>query len=188
MILQLADVGAYLHGKGIMHRDYKLENIAVVRTSPEIHVVLIDFGHAIRAEQSRDHMKGTVRYLAPEVLALKHGRSSEPYSSSVDVWALGVVATELDLQRRVRSEDDALQRAEELRRRKRDSNSTLILQLLPRLLCLDAGERITMQQIVDELGQQVSATGKRKVAGESEGSGCRMKPFSRQIELDIPLE
>jgi len=186
VVLQLADVGAYLHGKGVMHRDYKLENVAVVRTTPEVHVVLIDFGHAVEAVQSNDHMKGTVRYLAPEVLALKHDRSCSPYNCLVDVWALGVVVMELDLQRRVRSEDDAQQWAKELQQRKKDSESTPLQQLLPRFLRLDAKERIKMQQIVHELGQQFSSAGKRRATGGNETAGGRTKPFSRQIELKVP--
>lgn len=102
-----------------MHRDYKLDNIGVVRKSPEVEVVLLDFGHAIRAKTIDDHMKGTVRYLAPEVLALKNGRSRQPYTCAVDVWALGLVMMELDMQRQVRDERMAEQWATELQQRPR---------------------------------------------------------------------
>jgi serine/threonine protein kinase len=39
---------SYLHGKGIAHRDLKLENILVFKESGEISVKLADFGFATK--------------------------------------------------------------------------------------------------------------------------------------------
>ena len=183
--LQLADVGAYLHKQGIMHRDYKLENVAVVRTSPDVNIVLIDFGHAVKSTEETDHMKGTVRYLAPEVLALKNDRNSRPYNCSVDVWALGIIMLELSMRRRVQSENMAQQWAKELTQRTQDLQTTPLAAILPRLLCVEADRRITMQQIVEALDQQVSSAGKRKNEGGGEPPSTG-KPFSRQIVLQLP--
>ncbi|KAK4977385.1 hypothetical protein LTR28_007136 [Elasticomyces elasticus] len=42
-------------------------------------------------------MKGTVRYLAPEVMALKRNAAKylNPYTNKVDIWALGICIYEL---------------------------------------------------------------------------------------------
>ncbi|KAK0302212.1 hypothetical protein LTR82_017953 [Friedmanniomyces endolithicus] len=186
VLLQLADVGAYLHTLGIMHRDYKLDNVGVVRVSPKVEVVLLDFGHAIRARESEDHMKGTVRYLAPEVLALKKERSRKSYNCAVDVWALGVMMMELDMQRQVEDENIAQQWASELQQRPRSSGYTRVQMLLPRLLCADAGKRITMPQIVEALGQRVNSAGKRNAGGGDEPANRQERYFNRQITLSSP--
>ncbi|KAJ9653971.1 hypothetical protein H2201_009068, partial [Coniosporium apollinis] len=63
---------AYCHERSIMHRDVKPGNIGFIPSKPP-HAVLLDFGAAICAVTSLDHMRGTIRYLAPEVMALKNG-------------------------------------------------------------------------------------------------------------------
>ncbi len=72
---------------------------------------------------------------------MKHGRSCTPYNCLVDVWALGIITMELDLQRQVKSADVAQQWVKELQQRKRDSEITPLQQLLHRFLRLDAMER-----------------------------------------------
>ncbi|KAK4990628.1 hypothetical protein LTR66_006752 [Elasticomyces elasticus] len=84
----------HLHQRGIMHRDIKLDNIGLASVQPP-RVVLLDFGHATRAETSTNHMRGTVRYLAPEVLALKEHPGAPAYTNLVDTWALGICLFEM---------------------------------------------------------------------------------------------
>lgn len=52
-----------------MHRDIQLENI-IASTEP-LRGVIIDFGAAAWNPTSNDHLKGTIRYLAPEIIGLK---------------------------------------------------------------------------------------------------------------------
>ena len=80
---------SYLHGKGLIHRDIKPANMTVVSRSPS-RFIIIDFGVATWETTSTNHMVGTIRYLAPEVLALKRKTSTTSYNQSVDVWGLGV--------------------------------------------------------------------------------------------------
>ena len=85
---------SYLHGKGIMHRDMKPENMAVL-SFHDPRGVLLDLDAATASLTSADHMQGTVSYLAPEIIALKDCRPSPyavpvPYDKSVDIWALGL--------------------------------------------------------------------------------------------------
>ncbi|KAL2353250.1 kinase-like domain-containing protein, partial [Cryomyces antarcticus] len=91
---------AYVHQQGLMHRDIKLDNIGLVddnNSGQPPRVVLLDFGHATRNPTSTNHMKGTIRYLAPEVIALKRTAASHtnPYTNKVDTWALGICIYEL---------------------------------------------------------------------------------------------
>ncbi|KAK3612852.1 hypothetical protein LTR56_028206, partial [Elasticomyces elasticus] len=59
-----------------------------------IKFILFDLGAAQEATETADHTRGTVRYLAPEVMAVKEGRTLKKFTNKVDVWALGLVARE----------------------------------------------------------------------------------------------
>jgi serine/threonine protein kinase len=91
---QIASGLAHLHDQGIMHRDIKPGNVMIATRDP-LRVVIIDYGHATTEPTSTDHFKGTIAYLAPEVLALKSGDALTPYDKSCDMWALGLVGYQL---------------------------------------------------------------------------------------------
>jgi len=84
---------AYLHSKGVIHRDIKAQNLGVVSLNP-IRGVILDLDDATQDNVSDDHMKGSVPYLAPEIVKLKlhtnAGQRPPPYDKSIDVWALGL--------------------------------------------------------------------------------------------------
>jgi len=74
----------FLHQKGIVHHDLKLENTGLRKNGS---VVLMDFGFCTEftPDQLLSKFCGTVSYCAPELLLGK------PYPPTpVDVWALGV--------------------------------------------------------------------------------------------------
>ncbi|KAL8731002.1 MAG: hypothetical protein Q9166_003653 [cf. Caloplaca sp. 2 TL-2023] len=86
---------SYLHQQlGIMHRDISPGNLAVTSLQ-EPRGVILDLDAATTSVTSTDHMKGTVPYLAPEIIALKDwdsaGRQPPPYEKSIDTWALGLI-------------------------------------------------------------------------------------------------
>eukprot|EP00931_Biecheleriopsis_adriatica_P032560 TRINITY_DN18994_c0_g1_i2.p1 TRINITY_DN18994_c0_g1~~TRINITY_DN18994_c0_g1_i2.p1 ORF type:complete len:586 (-),score=132.71 TRINITY_DN18994_c0_g1_i2:108-1820(-) len=78
---------AYLHDRGVIHRDVKMENLVFDRKDSQDHIKLLDFGFAQRWDGSNELFErcGTLHYLAPEVL---QGR----YGNKCDIWSVGVVA------------------------------------------------------------------------------------------------
>lgn len=77
----------YLHDKGIIHRDVKLENLVFCHHG-SWDVKLIDFGYATRwadGDVALQQRCGTLQYAAPEILGGFH-------TSKCDMWSVGVVA------------------------------------------------------------------------------------------------
>ncbi|CAA9349235.1 MAG: serine/threonine protein kinase [uncultured Frankineae bacterium] len=85
----LAAALAYVHGKGLLHRDVKPANILM---GTDGRVRLTDFGIARLVDSARvtstGMMVGTASYLAPEQVA------GEPVGPAADVYALGLVLLE----------------------------------------------------------------------------------------------
>ncbi|KNE66793.1 AGC/AKT protein kinase [Allomyces macrogynus ATCC 38327] len=79
----------YLHSKGVVYRDLKLENVLL---DEEGHVKITDFGlckEGIGENITTSTFCGTPEYLAPEIL------EEENYGKSVDWWACGIVLYEM---------------------------------------------------------------------------------------------
>ncbi|KAF9970208.1 copper transport protein ctr1, partial [Actinomortierella ambigua] len=80
----------YIHHEGVIHRDLKSLNILFTRY---MEVKLCDFGLAtlkVRSASSTTTLKGTIRWMAPELLVLK-----PKYSTKSDMYALGMVMWEM---------------------------------------------------------------------------------------------
>jgi len=93
IILQIAAAVDYLHGRGVVHRDLKLENILIVKTAEaerrkSVYVKIADFGFATTIKKPDALIQGTcgsLNYVAPEVL------TGNPYTKSCDYWSIGVI-------------------------------------------------------------------------------------------------
>lgn len=83
---QLCEAVKYLHERGVIHGDIKLENILI--NGPTIK--LSDFGLAkqIGVDNFEENC-GTIEYAAPELLTGEKESDLDPFKS--DMWALGVV-------------------------------------------------------------------------------------------------
>ena len=82
---QLCLAVAYVHSKGIVHRDLKLENVLL---DERCRVKLGDFGFTREFERGvlLETFCGTTGYASPEMLMAKKYLGPE-----VDVWSLGVI-------------------------------------------------------------------------------------------------
>lgn len=87
LVKQMISAVRYIHMKGIIHRDLKLENFLFSNTVKDSELKLIDFGlskHFHYGGEIHRDVVGTPYTIAPEILK---GR----YDERCDVWAIGVI-------------------------------------------------------------------------------------------------
>jgi ligand-binding sensor domain-containing protein/tRNA A-37 threonylcarbamoyl transferase component Bud32 len=94
IMAQVADAMAKIHGKNIIHRDVKPDNIMLIEKAGDPNFVkLLDFGLAKTQYQTRltqtGIVIGTINYLSPEQIS---GSGSSPAS---DIYALGIMFYEM---------------------------------------------------------------------------------------------
>ena len=87
LFAQLVSGVYYMHSKGIVHRDLKLENLLLDKHK---NIVITDFGFVNSFTSESELMKtscGSPCYAAPELVI-----SNEPYEArKVDIWSCGVI-------------------------------------------------------------------------------------------------
>ena len=78
---------AYLHQRGICHRDLKMENILYESNAANSSIRLIDFGlsYTYGTTDTKQKFMGAAYTLSPEVL------SKNPYTFKSDIWSIGVI-------------------------------------------------------------------------------------------------
>jgi len=77
---------AYLHRRGICHRDLKLENILYEDSTAGSSIRLIDFGLSETYDERFSKKRGAAYCMSPEVAG-----NSAPYTQKSDVWSIGVI-------------------------------------------------------------------------------------------------
>ena len=89
LFLPVMRVAAYLHGQGIIHRDFKALNVFLT-ASNEVKVGDFGVGRVLSDDTLMvDTMYGTPLYLSPELC------KNEPYNAKTDIWSCGVLLYEL---------------------------------------------------------------------------------------------
>jgi len=95
VVVQVAEVLAFAHARGIVHRDVKPENIRMRRDLSGPRVKVLDFGIARLMNQGAVRLTGegllagTPRYMAPEQIR------DLPLDARTDVYALGLLLFEM---------------------------------------------------------------------------------------------
>lgn len=87
---QILRAVSYMHRRGILHRDLKLENIMFESGAKDARIRLIDFGLSKtfdRAVQGRKAI-GTAYTLSPEIAKNENAE----YTEKTEMWSIGVIA------------------------------------------------------------------------------------------------
>jgi len=85
---QMAHACEYIHSQNYAHLDMKLENILLDK---HFNVKVADLGAAVylgKTEGRTYYRRGTILYMAPEVLNLKQGETFNAFAA--DIYSLGV--------------------------------------------------------------------------------------------------
>lgn len=87
LVKQMLNAVKYLHTKGIVHRDLKLENFLFSSKNTDSDLKLIDFGLSKHFTKGELHSEavGTPYTVAPEVIVGQH-------DERCDLWSIGVIA------------------------------------------------------------------------------------------------
>lgn len=142
---QLCLAVAYLHNKGIVHRDLKLENVLL---DERCRVKLGDFGFTREYERGvlLETFCGTTGYAAPEMLQGKRYLGPE-----VDVWSMGVILYCLLTGTLPFDDDDeAIMKEKVIRGEYEDPQwlSKDARDLIRNVLQMDPSKRLTIPQIL----------------------------------------
>ncbi|XP_043458181.1 serine/threonine-protein kinase H2 [Prionailurus bengalensis] len=178
-ILQMvADGIRYLHALRITHRDLKPENLLYYHPGAESKILITDFGLAHSGNKSGDWtmrtLCGTPEYIAPEILLRK------PYTSAVDMWALGVITYVLlsgvlpfDDENHTRLCRKILKGKYNYTGEPWPNISHLAKDFIDKLLILEASQRMSAGQALDHPWVITRA------------AGCSMKNLQRVISRNL---
>ncbi|XP_064624701.1 serine/threonine-protein kinase MARK1-like isoform X2 [Lineus longissimus] len=85
-VRQLISALHYLHERGVVHRDLKMENIMLDEKKKNIKLVDFGLSNTFSKEELLKTHCGSPEYAAPELFT-----SGKEYGSEIDIWSLGVI-------------------------------------------------------------------------------------------------
>ncbi|KAI7869256.1 kinase-like domain-containing protein [Mucor mucedo] len=156
---QIAHAVLYLHSKGIVHRDIKMENV-IVCDRERLYVKLTDFGLCafLKKDEALYTNCGTMLYAAPELL---NSNSKKGYGMEVDIWSLGVLlygalTNSMPFVNMVNGEDDEKKQLRELIGKGQfsfdhpawDGISEEAKDLVCQMMQVDVNKRYTIKQVL----------------------------------------
>jgi len=74
----------YIHHKGIIHKDIKLENIILINNDDKYDVKIIDFGLSEEINNQSSQISGSPNYMSPEAIDGLNVPAN-------DIWSVGVI-------------------------------------------------------------------------------------------------
>ncbi|KAH8103306.1 hypothetical protein BXZ70DRAFT_716753 [Cristinia sonorae] len=168
---QLCLAVAYVHEKGIVHRDLKLENVLL---DERCRVKLGDFGFTREFEKGilLETFCGTTGYASPEMLLAKKYLGPE-----VDVWSLGVILyTLLTGTLPFDDDDETVMRDKVIKGEFEDPEwlSNEARDLIKNILIVDPTKRLTIAQILAHSWFTVSGPTSSLVPSSPPGSPTRL--------------
>lgn len=153
LITQILEGVAYLHSRGIVHRDLKLENLILLNNRDDSPVKIADFGLAklMDPDSLLKTMCGSPQYVAPEILSV--GVTVEDYTPAVDMWSVGVILFILLSGYSPFDDDNDVALFEKIKKGMYDIDdpvwdevSDSAKDLVGRLLTVDAGKRLSARE------------------------------------------